>query len=201
MAEPISTAELKTHLRVDHSDQDAYLENLIVAAREEIEASTWRALTLATRTIKLRGFPDHRSGWRVAAGDQKIYLPFPPLQSVTSIYYLDENGASTLLDASKYVADSAHWPATIEPAFGESWPATREHPAAVTITISSGYATAASVPKNLRHAVFLVCAELFENAEPSPLAPASGGVGASRTTLDRILDKFLVRHPGILECV
>lgn len=208
MAEPITVAELKAHLRLDHSDQDVYLATLIAAAREELEAATWKGFVLTARTVTLRSFPivfPCGGSWRSARnngrGDNAIYLPFPPLQSVTSIVYLDSSGVAQTLSPSRYVVSPAHWPGTIEPVYGDYWPDVREHPAAVTITFQAGYADAASVPAMVKHALKLIAGENYEHSEPTELSKASGGIGTTRTTLDRIIEKLCLRHDGILECV
>ena len=195
MTEPITTAELKAHLRINHDTQDTYLDTLIATAREEVERDTWRGLVAASKTFALRAFPDRSNG------DQKIYVPFAPLRSVTSITYRNESGGSVVLDPSLYVVDVIHEPGTIEPAPNQSWPGTQDHPAAVVIVAACGYVNAAGVPVALKHAVKLIAAELFQAATPMALSPSGGGTGTLRTTLDRLLEKWRVRCAGILESV
>lgn len=195
MAEPITTAELKAHLRISHDSQNTYLDTLIVAAREEVERDTWRGLVAASSTFSLRAFPDRPDG------DRKIYLPHAPLRSVTSITYRDASGNSTPLNSSLYVVDTIHQPGTIEPAPGTDWPETQDHPNAVLIVCATGYATADDVPTSLKHAVKLIAAELFASASPMALSAAGGGAGSLRTTLDRLLEKWRIRRPGILDSV
>jgi len=195
MSEPITLEELKAHLRITHDQQDDQLEALIATAREEVESETWRGLVDAARTFQLRAFPDRSNG------DQKIYLPYPPLRGVTSITYRDGAGNEIELDEDDYVVDALHEPGTIEPAPGTTWPATEDHPAAVVIECDTGYDDAEDVPAWAKHAIKLIAAELYNNDQPSPLAPPGGGTGVTRTTLDRLLDKRRLRHFGILETV
>ena len=199
MAEPITLDELKAHLRLTHDSQNDLLTALIATAREEVERDTWRGLVDSTKSVILREFPARLNGW--VTRDRKIYLPFVPLRTVTAITYRDAAGTTQTLNSNQYVVDTAHEPGTIEPAPNCAWPETQVHPAAVTIAIVCGYATPAAVPPGLKHAVKLIAAKLFNSATPAPLAPAGGGVGTARTTLDRLLEKFRVRRAEMLECV
>jgi uncharacterized phiE125 gp8 family phage protein len=141
-AEPITTAQAKAHLRVDHSDDDAYIAALIQACRVELEARSHRKLVEQTWDLKLSAFPDH----------DRIRLPFPPLRSVTSITYYDGDGASQTLSASIYRvhAPSGDLPtnAWIERVDGMSWPVTVTRDDAVTIRLVCGYAPAGTSPED-----------------------------------------------------
>lgn len=188
MAEPITTAELKSHLRISHDTQDTYLGTLIAAAREQVERDTWRGLVAASKTLALPAFPE---------GDS-IALLWTPLRSVTSITYLNPAGTPVVLDAGQYVVDVLSEPGVIHLAANCSWPETKEHPNAVVIVFAAGYADAASVPPMLKHAVKLIAAELWNSDAPEPLSAAGGGTGGMRTTLDRILEQYRVRADALL---
>ncbi len=141
--EPLSTAEAKSHLRVDTSDEDTYIASLVAAAREEAERVSWRALITQTWRLTLDRFP---------TGDAAIVVPRPPLQSVTSIQYVDENGDTQTVVSSAYDVDTNREPGRIVPAFGESWPSTRREAEAVTIVFVAGYGDdATDIPENTRH--------------------------------------------------
>lgn len=201
MAEPITTAELKAHLRISHNTQDDYLATLIATAREEVERDTWRGLVAATKTFARRGFPGCYPFRSARSIGRPIEIPSPPLRSVTSITYRDEAGNSVELSSSLYVVDTIHEPGTIEPAPNTTWPGTQDHPAAVVIVCETGYVNAAAVPVSLKHAVKLIAAELFQATAPMALSMSGGGTGTLRTTLDRLLEKWRVRCAGILDCV
>ena len=180
MTEPVTLAELKSHLRITHTRHDTMLTSLIVVARELVERDTWRSLVPISRTIKRRSFP---------CGDELLYLPSPPFRSLTSISYLDTAGESQTLTGCR--TDTLHEPGTIEPAHGLTWPSTRDDPSGVTIVFACGYTDADAVPTPLKQAILLLAAEAYEHDRPVEIKP--------RTTLDRLLEKYRVRHVGMLE--
>ena len=49
----ITLQELKAHCRIDASDEDTYLEALILAARQYAENYTWRAFQTQTWRVTL----------------------------------------------------------------------------------------------------------------------------------------------------
>ncbi len=154
--EPITTAEAKTHLRVDLSDEDEYIDTLIVTSRQFAENHTRRQLITATWQLTLDWFPC------------VIELRRPPIQSVTSITYVDTDGDTQTLDSSLYRVDVTGVTGCITPAFGESWPSTRAITSAVTVTYVAGYGDAGSdVPAAFKHAIKLLLAHYHENREES----------------------------------
>lgn len=158
-AEPVSTAEAKTHLRVDSSDDDTYIDTLVKAARYVCEAMTNRQLITATYELYLDGFPSDNA-W--------IYLPHPPLQSVTSIAYTDSAGdAQTLSSSTGYQTDTKGIIGHVEPARFTIWPATYADTLnTVTITYKAGYGDASTnVPQSAIHGIKLLVGNWYENRE------------------------------------
>jgi len=112
-----------------------------------------------------------------------IDVPVPPLQSVSSITYLDNNGDSQTLAASKYDVDASSEPGRIAPAFGETWPDTRDVNNAVTVTFIAGYTTAALVPDTIKHAIKMITGHWYENREEVVIGVTSKQLERAVTSL------------------
>jgi uncharacterized phiE125 gp8 family phage protein len=176
--EPISLAEAKAHLRVDHADDDATIDFLIAVARSHLDAvSGWmgRALINQTWDMVVDAFPTvAASCWCGTAtpttGVAAIRLPWPPLQSVTSVKYYDSAGVQQTMPATDYAVDTYSEPGWIIPATG--WPTTQATANAVTIRFVAGYgANALTVPAPIRHAVLLLVGHYYENREQVLINP------------------------------
>lgn len=182
-AEPVSLQEAKLHLRViaDVADvaanpEDAAISAMIAAARQSAEHITGRSLMPQTWELALDEF------------ESAIYLPKPPLVSVTSVKYLDGDGALQTLDTASYFVDDYGVPAKLTPAYGESWPSTRRQANAVTIRYQAGYATAAAVPQEIKSWMLLKIGMLYANRE----SVAVGVSVAEVPQVDRLLDSCRV---------
>ena len=92
-----------------------------------------------------------------------IVLPRSPVQSVTSITYLDTDRVEQTLDAANYFVSPA---AIIYPAISASWPLTADVSGAVTVTYQAGYGAAATdVPDPIQEAIKQLAAHFYENRE------------------------------------
>lgn len=155
-AEPVSTADAKTHLRVTHSDEDAFIAAISAAAREWVEVATQRKLITQTHDLFIDGFP---------SGD--IVLPFGQCQSVTSVKYTDIDDAESTFDSASY--DVATWkePARIVLKHGYQWPTANLRPAGgVAVRFVCGYGTSGvNVPVGLIHAIKLMIGHFYNNRE------------------------------------
>ncbi len=156
--EPIDTAHAKSHLRVTVSDDDDLIDDFVSAARERMESDTRRAFITQSWELTLDSFP--------VSSDVAILLPRPPLQSVTSIEYLDTDGDEQTWASANWREDKASEPARITPEYSKVYPTTRNVTGAVTITYKTGYGdSAASVPKAFRKAMLTLVAHWYENRE------------------------------------
>lgn len=159
-AEPVTTAEAKTHLRVDTSDDDTYIAALITAARQWVEEMGNLALINTTFVEKFDRFPANGGYFELAKG---------PVSSISSIQYVDENGTTQTWSSAEYQTDLRMKPARIAPVYGGAYPTTQTQLAAVTVTYIAGYGSAStSVPSPIIHAVKLLIAEMYENRENTP---------------------------------
>jgi uncharacterized phiE125 gp8 family phage protein len=154
----VTTATAKAHCRVDYSADDALIEGLCFAATKRIEAMTGLALINQTIRVEMLEAPPVGS---------VIMLPIPPAQSITSIAYTDNAGASQTLAASAYsLFNGAATEALLLEADGYAWPMTREGVGSFVITYAAGFgSTAAAVPYELRQAVLLLVGSWYSNRE------------------------------------
>lgn len=182
---PVTAAEVWAQLRVPLTGSPAAptdathiaaLTDAAIAYLDGRDGILNRALCTQTWDLKLDGFP----GGGAIAGDWggrgRIRIPLPPLQSVTSVAYVDENGTTQTLATGKYqVVGTGGWDAAaLVPAYGETWPATRGQPEAVTVRFVAGYGTPgaspddtqAAVPDSIRHAILLLVSHWYQNREP-----------------------------------
>lgn len=150
----VGLEELKDHLRVTHDEEDSEIATYGLAAEEAVEAELSRALITQTWVLKLDRFPC----W-------EIKMPRPPLQSVTSVQYLDSAGATQTLATSVYTVDTTSTPGRIHLAYEQEWPTTQDVPNAVIVTYKAGGTTAADVPHPTRQMVKLLVGEMYENRE------------------------------------
>ncbi len=152
--EPLSLDEAKAHLRVTATDEDDLIWSLIIAAREYAENFTHRALMARTWEWRVDDF-----------GCWQLQVPLAPLQSVSSIVYVDGQGDTQTLATTEYQVDAASTPPRIQPAYGKTWPQTRPQLNAVTVEFVAGYGGAGDVPQQIKQALLLIIAELYERRE------------------------------------
>lgn len=177
-SEPVTLAEARIacDLWADESAHDDHLTILIAAARRLIEERTGLALITQTWRLTLDRFP---------VGEDHLYLPRAPLQSVSSVTYTDTAGDSQTWDSDDYIVSTDHRPGRISPAFGQVWPTARDQADAVAITYIAGYGDAASdVPNLARHAVLMVIREWFDR-------PEGAVIGATRTPISQGVERML----------
>lgn len=154
--EPISLATAKVNLRVDVDDDDTFISGLIVTARRYVEAVSARALISQTWDYVLDDWPD-----------SPFTIPRPPLQSITSIKYVDEDGVEGTVDSGDYVVDTFSEPGRVALASDASWPSDTLQPiAGVRIRFVAGFGDeAADVPETYTKAMDLLIGHWYENRE------------------------------------
>jgi uncharacterized phiE125 gp8 family phage protein len=170
-AEPLSTAEAKLHLRVDHTSDDTLITALIVAAREHVENYLVGSLVEQTRAAYL-------SSWPYAP----FRLPCGPVQEIDSVKYTDSDGTENTLSTDVYYltpgGELARKP-------NQTWPTGRLYgPGAIEITYVTGYPPqvtvipgegddpdteetdyGANIPQAIKQAMLLLIGEWYEQRE------------------------------------
>lgn len=151
--EPVTLAEAKSWLRVEVTDDDVLIINLIRAARIKAEAETCRAFITQTWDLKADKFAD------------SIALPMPPYQSITSVKYIDTDGAEQTVASTDYTTTEKSGITYLVLAYDKTWPATRDMHDAVTIRFIAGYGLAVAVPELIKSAIKTMVADMYENRE------------------------------------
>lgn len=159
-SEPVTLAEVKEFLRVDHSDDDVTLAIFIKAARQLCESYTRLALMPTTFEEYFDEFPTYTGTFK-----DEIRLSRSPVSAITYVKYIDGNETTITASASDYKTDLISRPARISPDSG--WYGTYETINAVFIRYVAGFADAASVPAPLKHGMLLVIADMYENRTDS----------------------------------
>lgn len=92
--EPISRADAKTHLQIEHTGDDDYIDDLISSARSHLESLTHRAFTNRTVTLIVDS-ADVQNG--------QLVLPWPKLVSIDTFeYYSSDLQTLTDVPAANY---------------------------------------------------------------------------------------------------
>lgn len=139
----VTLTEVKEHLRVDTTDEDALHESLRTTASRVVEERVGKALGAQTWVYSLWGL----------SGTQSVKLPVTPVTALTSVTYYDEDDVQQTLDTANFYLFKDDDQAFIEPKSGNDWPSTFDRPDAISITFAAGFTT---VPENLKQAALLL---------------------------------------------
>jgi uncharacterized phiE125 gp8 family phage protein len=157
--EPLTVAEAKLHLRVDISEDDAFIGTLITAAREWVENYLDRTLITTQLILRAAEFPT-----------EELELARPPMvasgtaTTVVVTYTLADTTTATLSTAL-YRVDRTSTPGNVAPIINGTWPSdVIEDANAVAVTYWAGYGpTSASVPATIRHACLMLIGHWYES--------------------------------------
>jgi uncharacterized phiE125 gp8 family phage protein len=150
--EPLSLAEAKDYLRVEHADDDDVIAALIASARAHVEAATRRALITQT-------WRHSRDAW---PRDGRIAVLPAPLKALVGARVYDQDGTPQEIDLESFVVDTVSAPGVV--AFPPwSVPSPGRAVAGVELDVTVGYGDAAAdVPAPLALATRLLLAHWYE---------------------------------------
>lgn len=169
--EPVSVAELQAHCRIDDPENHTELARMIKAARQAIETGhLWRTLINQTCVDKFDAFGD------------LMGLRWLTVQSVTSITYLDTDGATQTLSTDIYELATFDGVGAIRLKYDQEWPSLYDHEDVVTVTYVAGYGTSPDdVPMPIRQAIMIYANWLYAARE---------GEGGPFDTLNALLEPY-----------
>lgn len=180
--EPITLDDAKDHLRVDGTDEDALIMAYIKAARRQCELVARRAMVTQTWELALEAWP---------AGCY-IQLPYPPLQSVTSVTYVDSAGVSAVMSSADYLVDTYRQPGRVSLGYNKSWPSVTLRPGpSIVVRYVVGYGAPKDVPETYKQAIKLLVGHYYENREAVVIQ-----AGAMATQVPMAVDALLMTDRG-----
>ena len=180
LAEPVSVAEAKAHMRIDASAEDALIASLIITSRLHIEAALGLALLSQAWSYFVDAWPRSR----------EIVLPLKPVQAVDAIRIWAQDGTSQTLAANTYTLDGDGTPPRLVLNSSSAPPAPGRGANGIEIAFDAGYGDAAAdVPAPIRQALLLLVAHWYENREPHR-------IGASDVEIPNMVSALLASYRG-----
>lgn len=184
-ATPVSVAEAKAHLRVDHSDDDALIEALVQAATDHLDGWSGilgRALVTQTWRVDLSRFPRC----------DVLRLPLSPIQSISSIAYWDALNTDQTFAAQNYSLHADARGALIALASSASWPGLYTRADAVRVTFVAGYGAPADVPAPIKQAILLSVGHMYPMTRDLSLSRVDvTGVGSKTWVVSETAGKVI----------
>jgi uncharacterized phiE125 gp8 family phage protein len=152
VAEPVTLAEAKAHLRIDDDAEDALVTALIAAARRQVEAMTGLALITQSWSFFADDWP--------AKGE--FALPLHPLIAVEELKLHGEEGDPAVIDPAHYYVDGWARPARLI-LRERDWPKPGRIANGIEIAATLGFGNEPSdVPDDLREAILRLVAHWHE---------------------------------------
>jgi uncharacterized phiE125 gp8 family phage protein len=160
-ATPITVAEVKAQLRVEHNDDDMMIARLIEVAVAYVDARG--VLGHAMMTQKW-------AQWMGPNPSQAVSLSIGPVQDVTAVKYYDVDGVLQTDTLTNYQNFGTGFNSTIGPKDGFSWPVAQNRPDAIRIEYRAGYGSVKTDgPQGIRHAMMLLVGHWYDNREQSQM--------------------------------
>ncbi len=152
----LTANELRTHLRIDDPIEDAYLETIITTVQQQLEEVHWTQFTTAT-------YDQYFDAWT-----DPLVLSRPPLGSITTVKYTDNDGTLQTVADTVYEAGEVLGVGTVRRKFNQNWPTDkRAHEDTIVVRFTCGHGVASAVPAAIKHAVKLMCGHLYWHREPT----------------------------------
>lgn len=147
MAEPLSVADAKAHLRViDNTTEDSLIGTYISAARRWVEDYTGHILMARDIDVQFSAWGDYLPIW------------LQPVSEIGAINYTDADGEDAEFSAYGYAAGQYPlklYPTDVFPELGTN--------GTITVPVTAGYASPSDIPEPLMQAIKVLLTAMFKN--------------------------------------
>ena len=186
----VTRTEAKSHLRIPSgvTDDDTYIDNLVLAAQECIEEYC-NIILFDTEIVQ------YADKWEDTYNLYKSPVENSGKATIDKIEYIADGDTSyTTWDSSKYVKDVYTCPIRIGLADDEDYPDLADVINAIKITYDIGYSSSSDAPNALKQACLILVGQWYENRQE---AIVGRSVGIIPLTARYILDKYKIRTFGL----
>jgi uncharacterized phiE125 gp8 family phage protein len=162
------------------SPDDTYVSSLITVSRQIVELELRKSLMTQTWDLWIDA-KNLRSRRSVAFDPYLLYtsqnlemavdtfyspfieLPYGPVQSISAVYYYQDDNVQTVYSASNYFLDASGLVPRICLNNDSSWPSSLREFASIQIRYVAGNASASLVPAPIKQAMMMIISHLYEN--------------------------------------
>lgn len=155
--EPLSLSEAKSHLRVDHDDEDTLIQSLVTSARLHVETLTGRVLITQSWRLVLDSWPRRNI----------LSIPVGPVQAVDEVRVYEDEDIVLTIEAANYLVETAGVPARLAMRGHKSWPGPGRPLGGIEIDFTAGFGDGPEdVPASLRQAIRQLVGHWYAHREP-----------------------------------
>ena len=174
---PVSLADVKSHLRIDHGLDDSLLNVYLAAAINYIDGFSG----ILGRALCTQTWQERYSEW----GDLRLELL--PVSSIAQIAYMPESGAEVTVSPANYTLDSDEYGSFVRFSESYTFPALSTDPVPIRVQYVAGYGSAASVPSPIKAAIMILAGHFYHQTG----APTQSGLSDS---IFRLIDLVLAPY-------
>lgn len=150
----ITVEEAKAHCRIDDDADDALVQSIISAAFAHIENRTGQTFNRVDNSVMVLD--------ALPSGSDGIELQWTPVRSVTSVEYLDPQGAQQTIASDSLFLDTRGVYPIVYPDAEADWPDSKSLRGSVKVIVDTGHS---EVPYDVKAAALLIVGHLYENRE------------------------------------
>lgn len=161
--EPVTLAEAIAYCRGNTGIEDSLFNSLISVAVEQVELITEHRLITHTTEQYFDCWPNSEL-FTAVSDSRRLYLRFPPLVTINSVKYYDEDGSLQTLASSNYwTMNNSKHQAFVQFKPSASLPSLENgRPQSIIVNYDNGYgATAATVPETFKQAIKMFINDLY----------------------------------------